>query len=51
MPEAATGYKESFIGNLYTKYGLEIVDPIHFGGWSGRVDFKSYQDIVCAKKQ
>ncbi len=51
MPEASTGYNETFIRSLYSKYNLEIVEPIRFGGWSGRVNFTSYQDIVCAQKR
>jgi len=50
MPEGATGYRESFIRDLHTKYGLEITEPVLFGGWSGRLSFVSYQDIVCARK-
>ena len=50
MPESSTGYDENFIRGLYSKYGLTLIEPIRFGGWSGRLVFTSYQDIVCAKK-
>lgn len=50
MPESSTGYEEAHIRSLYTKYNLAIIEPIHFGGWSGRETFTSYQDIVCARK-
>lgn len=50
MPEASTGYAESFIRDLYSKYGLAVIEPVRFGGWSGRLVFTSYQDIVCARK-
>jgi ubiquinone/menaquinone biosynthesis C-methylase UbiE len=49
-PELAVGYDESFILNLYDKYGLKIKGPIHYGSWCGRREFLSYQDIVIAIK-
>lgn len=50
IPEAAVCYKEEKIRELYKSCGLEIVEPIHFGSWSSRTDFLSYQDIIIAKK-
>jgi ubiquinone/menaquinone biosynthesis C-methylase UbiE len=47
-PEGAVAYEESFIRDLYRKYGVEIADPIRYGSWCGRAAFLSYQDIVVA---
>lgn len=49
-PEGAVAYKESFIRELLRKNGLQIVEPIRFGKWSGDPEGYSYQDIVVAKK-
>lgn len=49
-PEQTVGYDESFILNIYNKYGLKIRGPIHYGSWCGRREFLSYQDIVIAIK-
>lgn len=49
-PEAAICYNEAFIRKLYTKNGLTIKEPIHYGNWSGREIFLSYQDIIISEK-
>jgi len=49
-PETAIGYEEDFVRSLYDKHKLEIAPPIHYGGWSGREDFLSYQDLLLAFK-
>lgn len=49
-PEAAIAYDEEYVRSLYTKYGLRIVEPIHYGNWCGRTNFLSYQDIIVAVK-
>ena len=49
-PEYAVGYPEETIRELYRKHGLEIVEPIRFGFWSGRKDGLSYQDLVVASR-
>jgi len=49
-PEAAIAYDEAYIRSLYEKYGLRIVEPIHYGNWCGRTNFLSYQDIIVALK-
>lgn len=50
VPEAAIAYDEQFIRSLYAKYGLEIVEPIHYGKWCGRENCLSWQDIAIAIK-
>jgi SAM-dependent methyltransferase len=50
-PEAAIAYQESYIRSQYEKSGLKILDPIHYGSWSGRDDFLDYQDIAVAVRE
>ena len=49
IPEAATAYNEEKIRKLYELNGFDIIEPIHFGGWTGRKKFKSNQDMVFAQ--
>ncbi|MBI2639227.1 class I SAM-dependent methyltransferase [Candidatus Peregrinibacteria bacterium] len=51
VPETAVAYDEFFVKQLFEKFGFEIAEPIHYGSWSGRQDFLSYQDIVVARKK
>ena len=50
-PEAVLAYDESFIRQCYARCGLEIVEPIRYGGWSGRANGLSGQDVVLARKR
>ena len=50
-PESAVAYDEKFIKDIYEKYELNIVEPIHYGSWCGRGNFLSYQDIIMASKK
>jgi len=38
------------VRNLYDENGLLIIEPIHFGSWSGRGEFVDVQDIIIATK-
>jgi SAM-dependent methyltransferase len=49
-PEIDIAYKEDYVRELLGINGLEIVEPIHYGSWSGREEFLSLQDIVVARK-
>lgn len=49
VPEDAVAYNESFIRNLYGKYGLKIL-AIKYGGWCSRNEFTSFQDIIISRK-
>lgn len=51
MPEGAIAFEESFIRQCFAKYQLDLVEPIHFGGWCGRNQRLSYQDIILAVKK
>jgi SAM-dependent methyltransferase len=48
--ERVIALDEQFVRDLYAKNGLCIVEPIHFGRWSGRAGALAKQDIVVAKK-
>lgn len=50
-PEFAVGYSEKSIKDIFLKNGFEIVEPIHYGFWSGRQDDFTFQDIIVAKKR
>lgn len=49
-PETEIAYPEQLVINLFEKYNLEVIPPIHYGSWSGRPDFLDNQDIIIAKK-
>jgi SAM-dependent methyltransferase len=49
-PEAAVGYEENYILDLYQKFRLTVKTPIHYGSWCGRSSYLSYQDIIIATK-
>jgi ubiquinone/menaquinone biosynthesis C-methylase UbiE len=50
VPEAAVGYDETFIKELFQKYNLEIKLPVYYGSWCERSDAFDYQDIVVVLK-
>jgi len=49
--ETAIAYDEELIRYLYKKYGLSIVEPIHYGNWSNRQIALSHQDIIIVIKK
>lgn len=49
FPEMSIGFEESFIRDLVEQNGLSV-EPIHFGSWSGRRPFTSFQDILVGSK-
>ncbi len=52
FPEAAgVAYREDTVKQLFEKYGLKIIQPIHYGKWCKRTNFLSYQDIIIAAKE
>jgi SAM-dependent methyltransferase len=51
VPEAAVGYDERTIRELYGKYGLSISEPISYGIWCGRKGGLDWQDIIIGTKQ
>ena len=51
VPESAVAYLENDVRELYDRNRLEIVEPIRWGGWSGRAEHLSSQDIVIAVRR
>jgi ubiquinone/menaquinone biosynthesis C-methylase UbiE len=49
-PESAIAYREDDVLELFGKYGLKVVQPVHYGSWCQRTGFLSYQDILVAEK-
>lgn len=49
-PEFAIGYDQDRVIQLHAQAGLNVVNPIQPGAWSGRPDFLDYQDIVVSRK-
>ena len=49
-PEYAVAYDEADVLAALSRHGLELVPPVHHGGWSGRPSAESFQDIVVAAK-
>ena len=47
--EAATAYTPEQVRSLHAGAGLELVEPIRYGSWSGRDNKFIYQDIVVSK--
>ncbi len=51
VPESAVAYREDDVRRMYVRHGLEIEEPIRWGGWSGREPHLSSQDIVIATRR
>lgn len=49
-PENTIACPESTIRELYVRNGLNLVEPILYGAWSGRDNFLTYQDVIVARK-
>lgn len=49
-PESACAYDEGFILGLLEKHNLTLQAPAHYGGWSGRDNGLSFQDMLIIKK-
>ena len=49
IPEAVVAFDELKINHVFQKYSF-IVESTHYGSWSGRKDYLSFQDIIIAKK-
>ena len=48
-PEAEIGYDEELIKKLYHENGFKIIEPIHYGNWTG-INAKGPQDFIIATK-
>jgi len=49
LPEANVGYEESRVIELCGRFGLSV-EGIRYGGWCGRHDYLSFQDLVVIRK-
>ena len=49
-PEDAIYFDEKWLRGAYSKYNLNISEPIQYGSWSGIAKPMDYQDIVIATK-
>jgi len=43
-------FDEELIRNWYSEFNLRLIEPIHYGNWSGREKFLLRQDNVIAEK-
>ena len=51
MPEQAVAYYEKNIRELFKKNGLQIIEPIRYGRWSGKSKLGGWgQDKILAEK-
>ncbi len=50
LPESTIGFEEEYVRKIYSRYGLDIVEPIRFGYWPGREGLLEAQDIIIARK-
>lgn len=50
MPECAIAFPEEYVLGLLENKGFSVQAPMHYGSWSGRSMFTSYQDIILASK-
>jgi ubiquinone/menaquinone biosynthesis C-methylase UbiE len=46
--EAAVAFDEHVVRRMFERVGLVVQGDIHFGRWSGRREFLSFQDILVA---
>ncbi len=49
-PEAAIAFDEQRFIQIMSESGLKIFPPVHYGSWSGRADYLSYQDSLIMAK-
>ncbi|HKP95112.1 MAG TPA: class I SAM-dependent methyltransferase [Fibrobacteria bacterium] len=51
VPEEAIALPEKWVLDTFSRYGLDVQAPIHFGKWCGRASYLSFQDIVVSQKR
>jgi SAM-dependent methyltransferase len=47
-PEAAVGYDEAWVRSRLADHGLELLEPVRRGTWSGRSGGAGFQDVIVA---
>ena len=50
-PEAAVAYEETWVRERFAAHGLEPIEPVRYGTWSGGPGGVSMQDIVIARRR
>lgn len=50
-PESAIAFDEKHVLELLRTHQLELVEPVLYGTWAGRVDGLSYQDMLLVRKR
>lgn len=51
VPEAAAAYPIAHVRKVCRAHGLEVIEPVHFGSWSGRAGGLSTQDILVFERR
>jgi ubiquinone/menaquinone biosynthesis C-methylase UbiE len=49
VPEYIVAFQEDFVRDTYRDSGLEIVEPVYYGSWSGRDGTRHNQDVVVVR--
>jgi SAM-dependent methyltransferase len=47
-PEAAVAYDEAWLRGRLADHGLELLEPVRRGTWSGRLGGAGFQDVIVA---
>jgi hypothetical protein len=50
VPEWAVAFDENRVSALFAGAGLVLEHPVRYGGWCGRTEYLSYQDICIATR-
>lgn len=50
LPEMNVAFEESFVRDAYRRAGMRVSTPIWWGGWCGRPNHLSFQDVVIGEK-
>ncbi len=49
VPEQAVAYDEAFVRRLLHDHGFDQSPEVHYGSWTGRKQYVSYQDLLIAR--
>ena len=50
LPEEAVAYRVDDLRTMIERAGLEVREPIHFGGWANAAGAPTLQDVVVARR-
>jgi SAM-dependent methyltransferase len=50
LPEEAVAYRVEEARAMLARAGLEVIEPIHFGGWANAPDAPTLQDVIVARR-